>query len=58
MIKATAGGGGRGMRLVRYEEEFVKLFFAARGEAGAAFGNAGVYIEKLLDVPATLNFRS
>ncbi|MBE9258951.1 MULTISPECIES: acetyl-CoA carboxylase biotin carboxylase subunit [Aphanizomenonaceae] len=57
MIKATAGGGGRGMRLVRYEEEFVKLFFAARGEAGAAFGNAGVYIEKFIERPRHIEFQ-
>ncbi|MGF1672398.1 MAG: biotin carboxylase N-terminal domain-containing protein, partial [Rivularia sp. (in: cyanobacteria)] len=42
MIKATAGGGGRGMRLVRSPEEFTKCFRAAQGEAEAAFGNKGV----------------
>lgn len=57
MIKATAGGGGRGMRLVRSEEEFVKLYLAAQGEAGAAFGNAGVYIEKFIERPRHIEFQ-
>ncbi len=51
IIKATAGGGGRGMRLVRSEEELVKSFLAAQGEAEAAFGNAGVYLEKFIERP-------
>ena len=57
MIKATAGGGGRGMRLVRAEEELVKLFFAAQGEAEAAFGNAGVYLEKFIERPRHIEFQ-
>ncbi len=51
MIKATAGGGGRGMRLVREESDLVRLFHAAKGEAEAAFGNGGVYIEKFVERP-------
>lgn len=51
MIKATAGGGGRGMRLVREESELAKLFQAAQGEAEAAFGNPGVYLEKFIERP-------
>lgn len=51
MVKATAGGGGRGMRLVEREEDFLRLFHAAQGEAGAAFGNPGVYLEKFIDKP-------
>ena len=51
IVKATAGGGGRGMRLVRQEEEMTKLFFAARGEAEAAFGNPGLYVEKFIEQP-------
>ncbi len=51
IIKATAGGGGRGMRLVREESELPKLFAAAQGEAEAAFGNAGVYLEKFIERP-------
>lgn len=57
MIKATAGGGGRGMRLVRDESEFVKLFQAAQGEAEAAFGNGGVYIEKFVERPRHIEFQ-
>lgn len=51
MIKATAGGGGRGMRLVREASELPKLFSAAQGEAEAAFGNPGVYLEKFIEKP-------
>jgi acetyl-CoA carboxylase, biotin carboxylase subunit len=51
IVKATAGGGGRGMRLVRQEEEMTKLFLAARGEAEAAFGNPGLYVEKFIERP-------
>jgi len=51
IVKATAGGGGRGMRLVRQEEEMAKLFLAARGEAEAAFGNPGLYVEKFIERP-------
>ncbi|PAX57098.1 acetyl-CoA carboxylase biotin carboxylase subunit [Brunnivagina elsteri] len=57
MIKATAGGGGRGMRLVRAENEFVRCFQAAQGEAGAAFGNSGVYIEKFIERPRHIEFQ-
>ncbi|MEA5569458.1 acetyl-CoA carboxylase biotin carboxylase subunit [Calothrix sp. UHCC 0171] len=57
MIKATAGGGGRGMRLVRAESEFIKSFQAAQGEAGAAFGNSGVYIEKFIERPRHIEFQ-
>ena len=51
MIKATAGGGGRGMRLVNAPEDLETLFKAAQGEAEAAFGNAGLYMEKFIDRP-------
>ncbi len=51
MIKATAGGGGRGMRLVPEAEELEALFRAAQGEAEAAFGNPGLYMEKFIDRP-------
>jgi acetyl-CoA carboxylase, biotin carboxylase subunit len=57
MIKATAGGGGRGMRFVREESEFSRLFQAAQGEAEAAFGNSGVYIEKFIDRPRHIEFQ-
>ena len=51
MIKATAGGGGRGMRFVDSSENMENLFKAAQGEAEAAFGNAGLYMEKFIDRP-------
>ena len=57
MIKATAGGGGRGMRLVRSPEEFTKSFRAAQGEAEAAFGNGGVYLEKFIERPRHIEFQ-
>jgi len=46
IIKASAGGGGRGMRIVRGEEELPALFKAASSEAAAAFGNGDLYMEK------------
>lgn len=51
MIKATAGGGGKGMRTANNEAELIKNFEMARSEAQAAFGNPGVYIEKLIVNP-------
>ncbi|GBF79553.1 acetyl-CoA carboxylase biotin carboxylase subunit [Aphanothece sacrum] len=57
IVKATAGGGGRGMRLVREDSEFTRLFLAAQGEAEAAFGNAGVYIEKFIERPRHIEFQ-
>jgi len=57
IIKATAGGGGRGMRLVRDESDLGKLFAAAQGEAEAAFGNPGVYLEKFVQKPRHIEFQ-
>ncbi|HEX7069928.1 MAG TPA: acetyl-CoA carboxylase biotin carboxylase subunit, partial [Rhodothermales bacterium] len=51
MVKASAGGGGRGMRIVREEQEFAKQFNAARTEAESAFGNPDVYLEKYVERP-------
>jgi len=51
MIKATAGGGGKGMRIAWNAEELEPAMLAAQGEAGAAFGNPDVYIEKYLANP-------
>jgi acetyl-CoA carboxylase biotin carboxylase subunit len=51
IIKATAGGGGRGMRIIWAEEEFEKHWDSARQEAAAAFGNDGIYIEKYVEEP-------
>ena len=57
IIKATAGGGGRGMRLVRDSSDLIKLFLAAQGEAEAAFGNPGVYLEKFIERPRHIEFQ-
>jgi acetyl-CoA carboxylase biotin carboxylase subunit len=51
MIKATAGGGGKGMRIVRDASEFDAAYQMASNEAEAAFGNPGVYIEKFVEQP-------
>ncbi|MEC4803041.1 MAG: acetyl-CoA carboxylase biotin carboxylase subunit [Jaaginema sp. PMC 1079.18] len=57
ILKATAGGGGRGMRLVRDESDLIRSFHAAQGEAEAAFGNAGVYLEKFIECPRHIEFQ-
>ncbi|QJX48319.1 acetyl-CoA carboxylase biotin carboxylase subunit [Hymenobacter taeanensis] len=51
ILKATAGGGGRGMRIINSEEDFEKAWNDARTEAKAAFGNDGVYLEKFVEEP-------
>ena len=51
IIKATAGGGGRGMRIIRHEDEFEKLWDDAKMESAAAFGNDGLYMEKYVEEP-------
>ncbi|MGR3759723.1 acetyl-CoA carboxylase biotin carboxylase subunit [Roseobacteraceae bacterium NS-SX3] len=51
IIKATAGGGGRGMKVAKNEKELEKAFSTARSEAKAAFGNDEVYMEKYLQKP-------
>ena len=51
MIKATAGGGGKGMRAIWSEEEMEPQFASAVQEATAAFGNGGMYMEKLIEEP-------
>src|SRR5687767_9344630 len=45
MVKAVAGGGGKGMRVVRSSEELASAIRAARSEAGAAFGDSAIYLE-------------
>src|ERR671920_51936 len=49
ILKATAGGGGKGMRVVFEESEIEKAYTTARAEAGAAFKNDGVYMEKFVE---------
>ena len=51
MLKATAGGGGKGMRLVRTEDEFEAMYDSAQNESRAAFNNDGLYIEKFIEQP-------
>ncbi|MBE6067321.1 MAG: acetyl-CoA carboxylase biotin carboxylase subunit [Clostridium lundense] len=51
MIKASAGGGGRGIRIVREEKELLDAFFAAREESRVAFGDDDVYVEKYIENP-------
>jgi len=51
MIKATAGGGGKGMRIVNEESELQRLWETASAEALNAFGNGGMYIEKFIESP-------
>ncbi|MSQ79226.1 MAG: acetyl-CoA carboxylase biotin carboxylase subunit [Flavobacteriaceae bacterium] len=51
IIKATAGGGGRGMRIIWKEEDFDAAWDSARQESKAAFGNDGIYLEKYIEEP-------
>ncbi|UOQ99995.1 acetyl-CoA carboxylase biotin carboxylase subunit [Hymenobacter sp. 5317J-9] len=51
ILKATAGGGGRGMRIINSDEEFQKAWDDARTESKAAFGNDGMYLEKFVEEP-------
>jgi acetyl-CoA carboxylase biotin carboxylase subunit len=57
IIKASAGGGGRGMRIIRSEEELPALFNAAQSEAAAAFGNGDLYMEKYVEDPRHIEFQ-
>ena len=57
MIKAVAGGGGRGMRVAHNDISLVKGFHTAKTEAEKAFGNAGVYIEKFIENPHHVEFQ-
>ncbi|MCF6364780.1 MAG: acetyl-CoA carboxylase biotin carboxylase subunit [Bacteroidales bacterium] len=51
MLKATAGGGGKGMRIVLNEDEFIEKWDAASQESSAAFGNGDLYMEKFINNP-------
>jgi len=57
IIKASAGGGGRGMRIVRKEEDVMPLYQAAQSEAAAAFGNGSLYMEKFVEHPRHIEFQ-
>jgi acetyl-CoA carboxylase biotin carboxylase subunit len=57
ILKAKAGGGGRGMRIVRSAEELPNLFHAASGEAANAFGNGDLYMEKYIENPRHIEFQ-
>ncbi|MBM3829690.1 MAG: acetyl-CoA carboxylase biotin carboxylase subunit [Verrucomicrobia bacterium] len=57
MIKAIAGGGGRGMRVAHNDISMVKGFHTCRAEAEKAFGNGGVYIEKFIENPHHIEFQ-
>lgn len=57
IVKATAGGGGKGMRIVEKEEDFENLFQMAKTEAEAGFNNPDVYIEKYLENPRHIEFQ-
>jgi acetyl-CoA carboxylase biotin carboxylase subunit len=57
ILKASAGGGGRGMRVARDERELSGAFDTARAEAETAFGNAEVYLEKYLEAPRHIEFQ-
>ncbi len=57
ILKASAGGGGRGMRIVRSEEELPGLYKAAQSEAAGAFGNGDLYMEKYVEHPRHIEFQ-
>ncbi|TVP74345.1 MAG: acetyl-CoA carboxylase biotin carboxylase subunit [Gemmatimonadales bacterium] len=57
MIKASAGGGGKGMRIAPDRESFVRLLGAARNEAEAAFGDPSVYLERCITRPRHVEFQ-
>jgi len=57
ILKAKAGGGGRGMRIVRSAEELSNLFHAASTEAANAFGNGELYMEKFIEQPRHIEFQ-
>jgi acetyl-CoA carboxylase biotin carboxylase subunit len=57
IVKASAGGGGRGMRVIRGEAELENLFNSAQSEAAAAFGNGNLYMEKFIERPRHIEFQ-
>ncbi|MDP9263333.1 MAG: acetyl-CoA carboxylase biotin carboxylase subunit [Acidobacteriota bacterium] len=57
IVKASSGGGGRGMRVIRDEGELTPLFQQAQSEAAAAFGNGDLYMEKFIERPRHIEFQ-
>ena len=57
IVKASAGGGGRGMRVIRSAEELPRMFSAAHSEAASAFGNGDLYMEKFIECPRHIEFQ-
>ena len=57
ILKASAGGGGRGMRVAQHERDLAAFYEIARGEAEKAFGNAEIYLEKYLSAPRHIEFQ-
>jgi len=57
IVKASAGGGGRGMRVIRSEQDLPNMFQAAQSEAAAAFGNGDLYMEKFIEQPRHIEFQ-
>ncbi len=57
IVKASAGGGGRGMRIVRRDSEMPGLFAQAQQEAGASFSSSDVYLEKFIEAPRHIEFQ-
>ncbi len=57
IVKASAGGGGRGMRVIRAESDLENLFNSAQAEAAAAFGNGNLYMEKFIERPRHIEFQ-
>src|SRR5437773_1388573 len=57
ILKASAGGGGRGMRVVRKQDELLSAYQTARSEAQQAFGTPDVYAEKFLEHPRHIEFQ-
>jgi acetyl-CoA carboxylase, biotin carboxylase subunit len=57
ILKAVAGGGGRGMRIVRKHDELLSMYQTARTEAGQAFGSSDVYAEKFIEHPRHIEFQ-
>ena len=57
LIKASAGGGGKGMRVAQNAKELEKAIQAAQNEAQAAFGNSDVYLEKYVEEPRHIEFQ-